>query len=100
MECTTRMRNEERIALNVKLRGVKNLLAADIERASVGVEQQAERHGRSSIRGRGFTEGVVLDASWPTVTIYPASTRAQYASMVRFHAGRARHRSRYDAILG
>jgi hypothetical protein len=25
---------------------------------------------------------------------YPASTRATYASMVRFHAGRARHRSR------
>ena len=41
-----------------------------------------------------------MDASSPTMTIYPASTRAQYASMVRFHAGRARHRSRYDAIRG
>jgi hypothetical protein len=43
---------------------------------------------------------VALDASWPTKTIYPASTCAQYASMVRFHAGRVRHRSRYDAIRG
>ena len=41
-----------------------------------------------------------MDAFWPTMTIYTASTRAQYASMVRFHAGRARHRSRYDAIPG
>jgi hypothetical protein len=32
------------------------------------------------------------------MTIYPASTRALYASMVRFHAGRATHRSLYDAI--
>src|SRR5450432_1574341 len=74
-------------------------------RAYVGVSRVGRRESQMNLnRGRhsklGFAAEVALDASWPTMTIYPASTRAQYASMVRFHAGRARHRSRYDAIPG
>ena len=43
---------------------------------------------------------MALDATCRRLTIYAASTRAQYVSMVRFQAGLARHRSRYDTSAG